>query len=148
MILELLGGRKAAACITAIIVGIAATVLKGDIPAGLADLLKWVVTAYVAGNVGSDIVAGVVTPKPPGSQPVADAISKDEGEAKPEAVKAAAEETPVAPSTAAQMDNSEIMNALGHIANVQQNQSTAIGQIQSAVSIVLQVATGQRPPQN
>jgi hypothetical protein len=54
-----IGGRKAAACLSALIVAVVACLIKGDVPAGLADILKYIVTTYVAANVGADVVAAV-----------------------------------------------------------------------------------------
>lgn len=63
--IEVLGGRKAAACITGLLIAVGAFLIKGDLPAGLADMIKYLVTTYVAGNVGADVVAAIATKKPP-----------------------------------------------------------------------------------
>jgi hypothetical protein len=55
--LSSVGGRKAAACLTALIIAVLAVMFKGDVPPGLIDMMKYIVGVYVAANVGSDLVA-------------------------------------------------------------------------------------------
>ena len=59
--LERVGGRKAACIITALIICVGVFLIKGNIPEGVADMLKYLVAAYLAGNVGADVVAAVVS---------------------------------------------------------------------------------------
>ncbi len=48
--IDALGGRKLLALAVAVAIGIGACLLKGDIPAGLLDLLKYGLGFFVAGN--------------------------------------------------------------------------------------------------
>lgn len=50
MSIESIGGRKAAAAIGVVGVGVAAVLIKGDIPSGFLSLLQTVFAAFVAGN--------------------------------------------------------------------------------------------------
>jgi len=57
--LERIGGRKAAACLTGLVVIVGCFLLKGVIPQQLIDGVQFLVTTYVAGNIGSDVVYAV-----------------------------------------------------------------------------------------
>lgn len=57
--MEILGGRKTAICLLAIVICCAAVLIKGDIPAGLQEMLKYIVATFLAGNIGADVVAAV-----------------------------------------------------------------------------------------
>ena len=56
---EKLGGRKLAACLVILVVVIAVVLIKGDLPETVADMLKYLITTYVAGNVGTDLVSTI-----------------------------------------------------------------------------------------
>lgn len=57
--LERIGGRKAAACLTGLAVIVGCFLLKGNLPQQLIDGVQFLVTTYVAGNIGSDVVQAV-----------------------------------------------------------------------------------------
>jgi hypothetical protein len=57
--IDSVGGRKAAACLTALLIAVGAFLIKGDLPEGLADMIKYIVTTYIAGNIGADVIASV-----------------------------------------------------------------------------------------
>jgi hypothetical protein len=56
LMLKHIGGRKAAAAITVLVIGIVSVALKGDIPPGLLQLLEVVFGAFVVGNVGAKVI--------------------------------------------------------------------------------------------
>ena len=59
--INLLGGRKAAALLIMALLGIGTVVWKGDVPANFLSLMEFLFAAYVAGNVGSKLVGGAPT---------------------------------------------------------------------------------------
>jgi ascorbate-specific PTS system EIIC-type component UlaA len=56
---EKIGGRKAAACLTGLIVIVGCYLLTKSIPNELIEAVKYLVTTYLAGNIASDVVVGV-----------------------------------------------------------------------------------------
>ena len=58
---ESIGGRKAAACLTGLVVVTSIYFIKGSVPADLLSAVQWLVSTYIAGNVATDVVSGVVT---------------------------------------------------------------------------------------
>jgi hypothetical protein len=56
---EKIGGRKAAACLTGMIVVVGCLLLKGSLPSELVQAVQYLVTTYLAGNVMSDVVQNV-----------------------------------------------------------------------------------------
>ncbi len=52
-----IGGRKAAISFATVIICVAVVALKGDVPAGLGDMLKFILGSFILGNVGADVVA-------------------------------------------------------------------------------------------
>lgn len=63
-----LGGRKAVATATVLAIGVAMALYRGDVPSGLLQLLGWVFSAFVLGNVGEHLAG---TMKKPEAAPVA-----------------------------------------------------------------------------
>lgn len=57
--LDKVGGRKAAACLTGLIAVVGCFLYTGSVNSDLVDAIKFLVTAYIAGNVGADTVAAV-----------------------------------------------------------------------------------------
>lgn len=53
-----LGGRKFMAVLTAIVISLGAVWFKGDVPPGLADMLKWSLGLFVVGNLGAKFAYG------------------------------------------------------------------------------------------
>jgi len=51
-LINMIGGRKALAMLTMLVVGIAFAYLKGDVPPGVLVLLQTIFSGYIAGNVG------------------------------------------------------------------------------------------------
>lgn len=62
--LDFIGGRKMAISAVAAIICVAVTLTKGDIPPGLKDMLQYILGVFIAGNVGSDLVAAVGSRRP------------------------------------------------------------------------------------
>ena len=60
-ILDKVGGRKAAACLVALIAVVGIYLAKGSVSEQLTDMIKYIITAYLGANVGADIVAAVQT---------------------------------------------------------------------------------------
>lgn len=78
--LKYVGGRKAIAAITVLVLGMVAVFVKGDIPPGLLQLLEVVFSAFVAGNLGSKIVAVSRLKAEAPSAPVSEPVSTNEVE--------------------------------------------------------------------
>ncbi len=57
--IEKIGGRKAAACLTGLIVVVGCFLYKGALPNELVQAVQYLVTTYLAGNVMTDVVANV-----------------------------------------------------------------------------------------
>lgn len=68
-IVSSIGGRKAAACLTGIVVIVGCFLLKGTLPDQLVDAVKYLVSTYLAGNVASDLVENVAN-RPAAAPPV------------------------------------------------------------------------------
>lgn len=60
---EKLGGRKAAISLVTVLICVGVVVIKGDVPAGLSDMLKFILGSFIVGNVGADAVAAVAARK-------------------------------------------------------------------------------------
>lgn len=58
-----LGGTKLIMSVLSLLVGVVAVAIQGDIPSGLNELLKYVLSAYVAGNVANTVVGAVADAK-------------------------------------------------------------------------------------
>lgn len=55
-IVDIVGGRKAAACLTGLIVVVGCFLLKGTVPKELTDTVQYIITTYLAGNIAADMV--------------------------------------------------------------------------------------------
>lgn len=58
-IVNTIGGRKAAACLTGLAVLVGCFLYKGNLPNELVEAVKYLITTYLAGNIAADVVAGV-----------------------------------------------------------------------------------------
>lgn len=57
--LNTIGGRKAAACLTGLIILTGCFLLKGTVPQELVNAVQTLIAAYLAGNVATDVVVGI-----------------------------------------------------------------------------------------
>lgn len=62
--LELIGGRKMAIALLVVMLSLGAVIMRGDVPPGFADMLKYILALFIGGNVVAD-VAGAVATRPP-----------------------------------------------------------------------------------
>jgi rRNA-processing protein FCF1 len=60
-VVNTIGGRKAAACLTGLAVLVGCFLYKGALPNELVEAVKYLITTYLAGNIAADVVAGVQT---------------------------------------------------------------------------------------
>jgi hypothetical protein len=58
-LINTIGGRKAAACLTGLAVLVGCFLYKGSLPNELVEAVKYLITTYLAGNIAADVVAGV-----------------------------------------------------------------------------------------
>ena len=58
-LINTIGGRKAAACLTGLLVLVGCFLYKGSLPNELVEAVKYLITTYLAGNIAADVVAGV-----------------------------------------------------------------------------------------
>lgn len=90
--LESIGGRKMAISAVTVLICCVTVFIKGDVPAGLADMLKFILGSFIVGNVGADVVAAVTAKKAeasseepaPVAAPLAAAIQADVPMASPQ----------------------------------------------------------------
>jgi hypothetical protein len=54
-----LGGRKAAACLIGLAAVVGCYIAKGAVPAELNEMVKYLVSTYLAGNIAADVVGGI-----------------------------------------------------------------------------------------
>lgn len=114
-LLDKLGGRKMAMCLLGLALCVGAVYLKGDVPEGFREMLKYILTAGIGGNVASDIVAAVQT--------------KVEGTA--EAAKIEAKESPASPTVKVDLSGiesslSKVVDSNGQVLNVLQQHGQAL----------------------
>lgn len=60
-LLAQVGGRKAAACLTGLVVVVGLYISRGPLDENVLDAIKFLVTTYLAGNIASDVVSVVTT---------------------------------------------------------------------------------------
>lgn len=60
-LLEKIGGRKAAACLTGVLAIVGLYIYKGPLDPNVLDGIKFLVTTYLAGNIGADAVAAIAS---------------------------------------------------------------------------------------
>lgn len=79
--LEKLGGRKAAISLVTVLICVGVVAIKGDVPAGLSDMLKFILGSFIVGNVGADAVAAVAhrAPEAPAAVEAPPAPPVDDG---------------------------------------------------------------------
>ena len=62
---EKIGGRKVAISLVTVAICVGVVVIKGDVPGGLGDMLKFILGSFIVGNVGADAVAAVASRQAP-----------------------------------------------------------------------------------
>lgn len=60
-LVEIVGGRKAAACLTGLVVIVGVFITTKQLPDQLVEAVKYLVTTYLAGNVATDVVDSIGT---------------------------------------------------------------------------------------
>lgn len=74
--LEKVGGRKAAACITGLAVVVGIYLIKGTLDETVVDAVKFLVTTYLGGNIAGDVVQAFKERSQEPAAPVTDVSDK------------------------------------------------------------------------
>lgn len=109
--IDTVGGRKVAVAAVALVVGIGATLLRGDIPPNLLELIQVLFGAFIVGN-GVEHVAGAIA----------------EGKANAQ------------PAEAPQVDLTPVQTALTELREQNQATLNTMGVIQEGLSTILTIA--------